>query len=106
MSKVVERRGSRSEPYVVHYPQIIAGVCEFCGVLDSSVPSKFQYRLCRHYKNMEIRCSYCDETKDPDDVNYKSTLNITDHPSDPGKIVVVCDNFTCLQKHQARFKIA
>lgn len=104
--KTIERQGVKSEPYVRHYPQVIAGVCEFCGILDPNTPSQFQYRLCSHYQGMQLHCSYCDESKDPDEVNYKSTLNITDHPDNPSKLVVVCDNFTCVQKHQARFQRA
>lgn len=104
--KVVERQGSRSEPRVRHYPQVIGGVCEFCGIIDSTVPSQYQYQLCPHYKGMQLRCSYCDGNKNPDEVNYRSTLNVTDHPNDPEKIVVCCDAFTCVQSHHARFKIA
>lgn len=104
-NKYVERQGAKSEPYVHHYPQVIAGVCEFCGIQDSNQPSQIQYQLCTHFKSFGLlRCSYCDENKDPNEVNYKSTLNITDHPSDPNALVVVCDNFTCVQKHQTRFK--
>ncbi len=103
-TKQVERMGMKAEPYVHHYPQVIGGVCEFCGVIDSNKPSTEQYKLCAHYKGLELQCSYCDESKNPTDVNYRSTLNITDHPSNPGTLVVVCDAFTCLGKHQARFQ--
>lgn len=100
----VERMGAKAEPYVRHYPQVIGGVCEFCGVIDRNKPSTEQYKLCDHYKNLELRCSYCDESKNPTDVIYRSTLNITDHPQNPGTLVVCCDSFTCLGKHQARFQ--
>jgi len=108
MEKTIERQGIKSEPYVHHYPQVIGGVCEFHGVIDGNQPSTEQYKLCPkdglHPNYSQLRCSYCDESKNPDDVIYKSTLNITNHPSDPNTLVVVCDNFTCVQKHQARFK--
>ena len=99
----IERMGSKAEPYVRHYPQVIGGVCEYCGVLDPKVPSERQYTLCNHYKGYELQCSYCDETKNPDEVNYKATLNITDHPTS-GELVVCCDSYTCLGKHRARFQ--
>jgi hypothetical protein len=108
MQKVIERQGQKAEPYVHHYPQVIGGVCEFHGVINPNYPSTDQYKLCPndgvHPNYGQLRCSYCDESKNPDDVIYKSTLNITNHPTDPGALVVVCDNFTCVQKHQARFK--
>lgn len=102
--KTIERQGIKAEPYVHHYPQVIGGVCEFCGVIDATKPSYTQYKLCPHYKGLDLRCSYCDEAKDPDDVLYHSTMNITDHPSDPSTLVICCNAYTCLQKHQARFK--
>jgi hypothetical protein len=104
IQKTVERQGAKSEPYVRHYPQVIAGICEFCGVMDKNQPSQVQYKLCSHYKGMQLRCSYCDESKDPDEVIYKATLNITDHPTSSGELVVCCDAYTCLGKHQARFQ--
>lgn len=103
IQKTVERQGVKSEPYVRHYPQVIGGVCEYCGVIDGNQPSQVQYKLCPHYKGMQLRCSYCDESKDPDDVIYHSTLNITDHPTS-GELVVCCDSYTCTGKHQARFQ--
>lgn len=103
-TRQVERTGTKAEPYVHHYPQVIGGVCEFCGVIDSKKPSTDQYRLCDHYKGLELQCSYCDESKNPEDVVYRSTLNITDHPDKPGTLVVCCDSYTCLGKHQARFQ--
>jgi len=102
--KVIERKGAVSVPYVHRYPQVIGGVCEFCGVMDPSKPSQVQYTLCPHYKSMQLQCSYCDESKDPDEVIYRSTLNVYDSPINSGELVVCCDSFTCTGKHQARFQ--
>lgn len=105
MQKTIERQGAKNEPYVRHYPKVIGGVCEYCGILNPNLPATEQYKLCPHYKGIpEIRCSYCDATRDPEDVIYHSKMTITDHPTDPNTLVVVCDNFTCNQKHQARFQ--
>lgn len=103
MAKTIERQGNKAEPYVRHYPQVISGICEFCGVLDNTKPSTEQYKLCQHYSGMELRCSYCDESKNPEDVIYHANLNITDHPTS-GQLVVCCDSYTCTQKHQKRFQ--
>lgn len=102
--RMVERQGSAAEPYVVHWPQIRAGTCEFCGTLDPNVPSHSQYKLCPHFRGMDIRCSYCDASKDPIEVVGKSTMNVTDSPFDPGLIIAVCDSLDCTTKHQARFQ--
>lgn len=103
-----ERQTQKPGVVTRRYPQVIGGVCEFHGVIDHNRPSIDQYKLCPddgvhpHYDY--IRCSYCDETKNPDDVIYKSTMNIYANPDKPGVLMAVCDNFTCLQKHEARFK--
>lgn len=100
----IERQGERSEPFVHHYPQVRGGICDWCGVLDRNVPSQFQYKLCPHYRGMQLMCSYCPGTKDPNDVIYKSLVKVMDSPGNPGELIVVCDNFECESKHQKRFQ--
>lgn len=102
--KTVERQGSKAEPYVHHYPQVRGGICEFCGVLDRNIPSEFQYKLCPHYRGLQLRCSYCDETKNPDEVIGHACLNIYGHPNDNDKLIVVCDALPCVSAHEKRFK--
>lgn len=102
--KTIERQGARSEPYTQRYPQVRGGICEFCGVLDPRVSSEFQYKLCPHYRGMELRCSYCDETKNPDEVVYHANMNVAAHPDNPDKLIVWCDSYECSRKHEARFK--
>lgn len=100
----IERQGARSEPYTRRFPRVIGGVCEFCGILDSSVPSQYQYKICPHFRGMELRCSYCDEGKNPDEVTYHANMNIAEHPDKPGTLVVWCNSYECSGKHLARFK--
>lgn len=102
----VERQGSQSEAYTRRFPQIRGGICEFCGVLDPNVESKFQYRLCPHYRGMQARCTYCPDQKDPDDVVYHETLNVAEHPDKPGTLVMWCGSFNCSQAHIKRFRRA
>lgn len=101
--KQIERQGDKSVPYTEYYPQVRGGICEYCGVLDKNVPSEFQYKLCGHYRGMQLRCSYCEESKNPNDVIYHSVLNIHGHPDNPDKLVIVCDAYECSRKHEARF---
>lgn len=99
----VERQGDKAEPYVRHHPQVRGGTCEFCGTLDPNVPAQYQYKLCPHYRGMQLWCSYCPGDKDPDDVNYHSILNIVDHPYKPNTLVVVCDSTECTRKFQEEY---
>lgn len=103
-----ERQSARPGVMTVMYPAVIGGVCEFHGVIDHNLASIEQYKLCpndgKHPHYNMIRCSYCPETKDPNDVIYKSKMTIMRNPDNWSKLIAVCDNFTCLQAHEQRFK--
>lgn len=100
----VERSGNKSEAYTRRFPQVRGGVCEFCGVLDRNTPSQFQYKLCPHYRGMQLRCTYCPESKDPDEVITHAILNIAESPFNSQELVVWCDSFECSDAHTKRFK--
>lgn len=102
----VERQGQGSSQSSRRFPQVRGGICEFCGVLDGNVPSQYQYKLCGHYRGMQLRCTYCPENKDPDDVIAHADLNIAEHPDNPNKLVVWCNSYDCSHAHEARFKRA
>ncbi len=101
--KVVERQGDVSAPSVNFFPQVRGGICEFCGVIDPNQPSQYQYKLCPHYRGMQLRCTYCPQTKDTDDVIIHSTLRVAEHPDNPNKLVVWCNSYDCSKKHIERF---
>lgn len=103
--KTIERQGDVSAPVSLRSPQVRGGICEFCGVIDGNQPSHMQYKLCPHYRGMQLRCTYCPQTKESDDVIYHSTLNIAEHPDNPDKLVVWCDSYECSKKHLERFKV-
>lgn len=102
----IERQGAQSAPYSRRFPEIRAGICEFCGVLDPNTPAQFQYKLCGHYRGMQARCSYCPESKDPDDVVYHENLRVAEHPDKPGILIMWCGSYECSRKHTERFKQA
>lgn len=107
MPKTIERQGNVSVPVTDYYPQVRGGVCEYCGVIDNLRPSTEQYTLCRHYKELgTLRCSYCDESRDPEEVLRKHTLSVHGSPENPDKLIIVCDDYRCSQKHLARFKLS
>ena len=101
----IERIGNRSEPYTRRYPQIRAGTCECCGTLDANVPAEEQYKLCPHFRGIgQIMCTYCDATKNPNDVIGHSIRNVAEHPDKAGTLIVWCDSFKCSEKHLERFQ--
>lgn len=102
-TKTVERQGASATPYTERYPKVVGGVCEFCGVMDGNYRAEDQYKLCTHYQGMQLRCSYCDASKDPDEVVGHASLNIAGHPDNPDKLIVWCDSFKCSEKHLQRF---
>ena len=97
-------RGAVSSPMSRVFPRIIAGVCEKCGVLDHSQPGQYQYKLCEHYRGQAMRCVYCNENKDHDEVIRNSTLQVREHPYRPGEILSWCGSFECVRKHEQAFK--
>ena len=106
-SPTIERQGSRTVPVTRRWPQVRGGICEFCGVIDKNVRSEDQYKLCPHFREIgQLRCSYCDETKNPDDIIYHSVLNIAAHPDNPDKLIVWCNSYECSRKHEKRFVVS
>jgi hypothetical protein len=103
----IERQGSRTVPVTRRWPQVRGGICEYCGIIDPNVRSEDQYKLCPHFRDIgQLRCSYCDESKNPDDIVYHSVLNIAAHPDNPNKLIVWCNSYTCSQKHEKRFLVS
>jgi len=104
----LERQGQRTEPYSARLPQIRGGICEWCGTKDPNVPSQYQYKLCDHYRNLDIdvmQCSYCEDTKDPVEVVRSGIINVARHPNNPSQLVAWCNSYECSKKHETRFRV-
>lgn len=99
----VERQNDQGVPMARRFPDIRGGICEFCGVIDRNQPSHFQYKLCNHYRGMQIRCTYCKPERDSDDVNAHATVVAFEDPFNPGTIIFCCSLSECMDKHQKRF---
>ena len=97
-------RGATSSPLSRRFPEVRGGQCEFCGTLDPSQPGDMQYKLCPHYRGMDLKCVYCPPSKDQDEVVRNSTLNVAEHPYRPGELIVWCKSFECSKKHEEAFK--
>ncbi len=97
-------RGATSSPTSRVFPRVLGGQCEFCGTIDPTQPGDMQYKLCPHYRGMDLKCVYCPPTRDQEDVVRSSRLNVREHPYRPGELLVWCQQFDCIQKHEAAFK--
>lgn len=97
-------RGATSAPYSRRFPRVLGGQCEYCGTIDPYQPGDVQYKLCEHYRGMDLKCVYCPANKDQDEVVRNSTLNVAEHPYHPGELLVWCNSFDCSRKHEEAFK--
>lgn len=104
IAKRIERQGAVSSPIVSFYPIVRAGVCDRCGVIDPNVEGRFQYKLCEHYRGMQLACSYCPNNTNDDEVISRAIMQVFDHPQNKSELVVVCDTSACLDKHYQRFQ--
>lgn len=102
----VERVGGLSSGMTFVFPEVRGGICEYCGVVDPNQPSQYQYKLCPHYRGKQLACSYCPATKDTDDVINHSVLRVLQHPDKPNTLIVHCDSYECLRKHEQTWKRA
>lgn len=111
LPRQTERRGGKTVPYTKMYPLVRGGICDKCGVIDQYLESTDQYRLCEHFRGMNLECSYCDPTKNPTEVIRYSVMKIHDHPYNKDalgrpELVVVCDSYECSTKHGSRFDVS
>lgn len=101
----VERVGGMASGMTYVFPEVRGGICEYCGVIDGNYPSEYQYKLCPHYRGKQLQCSYCPSSKDANDVINHSVLRIMQHPDHPRKLIIHCNSYECLKKHEQRWKV-
>lgn len=99
-------RGASSSPTSRRFPEVRGGQCEYCGTLDRNQPGDHQYKICPHYRGMDLKCVYCPQSKDQEEVVRNSTLNVAEHPYRPGELIVWCKSFECSRAHEQAFKTA
>jgi hypothetical protein len=54
---------------------------------------------------MEMRCAFCPDHGDHEEVIRNSKLIVREHPYRPGELVTVCGRFECNQKFREAFKV-
>lgn len=102
----LSRPGESSELQSRAFPWIYGGVCEACGVVDSNYPGHVQYKFCKHYKGMEMKCVFCKENADHQDVVRMSSMKVIEDPYNPGALVTLCGSYECTRKFEAKYHIA
>lgn len=102
----LERQGAETVPVSERYPEIRCGQCEWCGTVDPNYPAHLQYKLCPHYRGMDMACIYCPPEKDQVEVLRMSMLQVAGHPSKPGVLIAWCNSTECSKKHIERFKVS
>lgn len=102
----LERQGDQGSPTSRRFPQVRGGICEYCGVMDPNQPSQYQYKLCSHYRGMQLQCSYCPPSKEADDVIIHSNMNVAEHPDRPETLIAWCDSYECSKKHTEKWSFA
>jgi len=102
----IERQGGAPSPVSRRFPQVRGGICEYCGVMDTNQPSQYQYKLCPHYRGLQLQCSYCPDSKDPDEIILHAVLNVAEHPDRPNVLITWCDSYECSRKHLQKWSYA
>ena len=97
--------GMSSSPMVKTYPRILGGTCEYCGTVDQNYPGEVQYKLCPHYKDMDMKCIFCPLTKDHSEIVRNSIMKVIEDPRNPGHLVTLCGSYECTQKFEKMFNI-
>ena len=96
-------RGATSAPLTRHFPEVRAGQCAYCGTIDPHQPGHLQYKLCPHYRGMDLKCIYCSPNRDQAETVKQSTIKVFENPYRPGELVTHCGSFDCVKKFEEAF---
>lgn len=99
------RPGESSGLVSRRFPWILGGVCEECGIVDSNYPGSEQYKLCKHYQGRDMKCVFCKESADHDEVIRMSSLKVIEDPYAPGHLVTLCGSYDCTRKFEQKYHI-
>lgn len=98
--------GSSSAPMSRRFPEIRGGQCEACGTIDPNVPGDQQYKLCPHYKGMSMKCVFCPDSKDHDEVVRGSKMIVMEDPYNPNNLLTLCGAYECTRKFEKKFNVS
>jgi len=104
-SMTLTRPGEANVPHSRIFPRIKGGTCEECGVIDPNYPGSVQYKFCKHYKGRDMRCVFCKDTADHEDVVRMSDMKVFEDPYNPGTLVTLCGSYECTRKFEQKYHI-
>lgn len=87
------------------YPDIRAGTCEYCGVINNNYSGDVQYKFCPHYSGMEMKCSFCKESANHPEVVRMSKMIVREDPYLPGQLVTLCGSYECTRKYENKYHL-
>lgn len=87
------------------FPRILAGTCEHCGVIRNDLPGDVQYKYCKHYAGMDMKCSFCKETANHPEVVRMSEMLVREDPYAPGQLVTLCKSYECTRKYEQKYHL-
>ena len=97
--------GQTNVPMSRRFPRVLGGQCEVCGTLDRNVDGKYQYKLCPHYKDMNLKCVFCKESADHDEVVRQSEMLVMEDPQFPNRLLTLCKSYECSRKFESKYGI-
>lgn len=101
----IGRTGESTTLTSTRYPDIRAGTCEHCGVINSNYPGEVQYKFCQHYAGMDMKCSFCKESADHPNVVRMSLMTVRTDPYNPKELVTLCGSYECNRKFEQKFHV-
>lgn len=102
---VLTQPGQANVPMSRRFPRVLGGQCEHCGTLDKNVDGRYQYKICPHFKDMNLKCVFCKESADHDEVIRHSELLVMEDPQYPGRLLTLCGQFECNKKFEDKYGI-
>lgn len=102
----ISQPGESNVPFSRQFPEVRGGVCAFCGVIDKNYPGDQQYKLCPHYKGMNLKCTFCKESEDHEQVVRMAKMLVMEDPYLPGNLITHCGKYECQVKFEKRFNIS
>lgn len=97
--------GQSNELVVRQFPWIKGGQCDYCGVVDPNYPGDQQYKFCMHYASRNMKCVFCKESADHDDVIRMSSMKVIEDPYAPGNLVTMCGSYECTRKFEQKYHL-
>lgn len=102
---VVEFAVEDAEVPAHKWPLVLDGICEFCGcpITGDHKDQVGKPLFCKHYSKVKVVCSYCRKSPFNTDCQGR-TFHIWSLTANPKVLIISCDDYRCMHRHQNRAK--